>query len=77
MSIINVSSAAGLMSALTNARGGETIVLASGNYGDLNLSSRTFASAVTIKSADPGDPAKIGGVQSGQCREPDLGRHQV
>jgi hypothetical protein len=53
---VNVSSAAELKAALDNATGGEVILLAAGNYGDL-ISNHTFASEVTILSADPNDPA--------------------
>ena len=63
-STITVSSAAELMTALAGATGGETILLTAGNYGDLNLWSQKqpfvhFASEVTIKSADPGNPASF------------------
>ena len=49
---INVANASELNNALSNATGGETILLASGNYGTLNLNGSQFASTVTIKSAD-------------------------
>jgi PKD repeat protein len=57
-----VSSSAELYSALAKATGGETILLAEGNYGGLGLSKYspfdvTFASNVTIKSADADNPA--------------------
>ena len=61
-STIAVSTASELMSALAGATGGETILLAAGNYGDLNLWNvrqpfAKFASEVTIKSANSSDPA--------------------
>ena len=61
---IFVSSADELMTALTNATGGESILLAPGDYGDLSLYDARqpfvkFASEVTIRSADPDDPAVI------------------
>lgn len=45
---INVSSAAGLLSALAAATGGETIQLAPGNYGDLVVRDKQFAQDVTL-----------------------------
>ena len=69
-STIGVSSSAGLMSALASATAGTTILLAPGNYGALNLDSATqpwskFAGEVTIKSADPTNPAVFSGQQYG------------
>ncbi len=63
---ITVSSLAGLYSALANAKGGETIKLAGGDYGTLTLSAKsgfdiTFPSNVTITSANPLNPASFGG----------------
>ncbi len=59
---ITVFSSEELLSTLAKATGGETILLAAGDYGELNLydgaqSFVKFASEVTIKSADPEDPA--------------------
>ena len=51
MAIINVSNSAQPASALSAARGGETIYLANGSYGDLTIS-QNYASNITIKSAD-------------------------
>lgn len=51
--IINVANAAQLASAIASARGGETILLAPGNYGALTIKGRMLADTVTIKSADP------------------------
>ena len=70
---IYVSSAAELQSALASATAGTTILLASGNYGDLNLYSARqpwaqFAGEVTIKSADA-DTSRdvhVGGAERGQ-----------
>lgn len=50
---LNVSNASQLASAIASATGGETIVLANGYYGALNIS-RDFASNVTIQSANQG-----------------------
>lgn len=55
---ITVTSAAELNQALSQAKGGETILLAAGDYGALNLSAN-YASTVTIKSADANAPATI------------------
>lgn len=65
---ITVSNAAELRVALASASGGDTIKLAAGNYGDLTLIDGkkgvdvSFASNVTITSADPGNPAVITGL---------------
>ena len=64
---VTVSSTAALYAALANAQGGETIKLAAGNYGDFNLSAKsgfdiTFASNVTITSADPAHAASFIGI---------------
>jgi len=50
MTIVSVSGAAQLTAALNSARGGDTIQLASGDYGSLVLDGRTFSSDVTITS---------------------------
>ncbi|WP_170553976.1 right-handed parallel beta-helix repeat-containing protein, partial [Ruegeria atlantica] len=55
---ITVTSAAELNQALSQATGGETILLAAGDYGALNLGAK-YASSVTIKSADANAPATI------------------
>ena len=64
---ITVSTLAGLYNALAHATGGETILLAAGDYGKLSLMTKsgfdiTFPSNVTIKSADPGHPASFSGM---------------
>ncbi|WP_212751919.1 right-handed parallel beta-helix repeat-containing protein [Roseovarius arcticus] len=50
--IINVSNATELKTALAAATGGETVILAAGDYGKLSISGTQFASNVTLKSAD-------------------------
>ncbi|MGR3762374.1 right-handed parallel beta-helix repeat-containing protein (plasmid) [Roseobacteraceae bacterium NS-SX3] len=55
---ISVSSAAELDQALASATGGETILLAAGNYGGLTLR-KQFSSEVTIKAADPAAMATL------------------
>lgn len=64
---ITVSTLSGLYSALAKATGGETILLAGGDYGKLALGTKsgfdiTFPSNVTIKSADTGNPAVFSGM---------------
>jgi pectate lyase len=59
MATIVVNSTAGLSSALNSAQGGDVIQLASGVYSDLSLKGLTFASNVTITSADAAKPAVI------------------
>ncbi len=54
---ISVASAAQLVAAVKTARGGDTIVLASGNYGDVGLGNLRADGLVTIKSADPANEA--------------------
>ena len=56
---ITVTSAAELNQALSQATGGETILLAAGNYGKLSLNGKQFSSNVTIKSADPNASASF------------------
>jgi Ca2+-binding RTX toxin-like protein len=56
MTTINVSNAAQLQSAIASATGGDTISLAAGNYGDVNIN-KAFASDVTITSQSAGSPA--------------------
>lgn len=52
-----VSNAAELAAALDKAKAGSTIILKAGNYGDFGYSSKSFASAVTLKSDESGKPA--------------------
>lgn len=55
----NAATAAQLTSALKTAKGGDTILLAPGNYGAVALNNFKFASAVTIKSANPSADAVL------------------
>lgn len=57
MATITVSNSAQLTSALKQAAGGDTIQLATGNYGDFSFSGKTFSSEVTIISQDASKPA--------------------
>lgn len=65
MAMITVSSKEQLYDALSTATGGDTILLAEGNYGVVKLGTGVgsvdtrYDSAVTIKSADPDAPAVI------------------
>ncbi len=64
---IRVTNAAELTQALAAATGGETIVLAAGNYGRLAMIDSLsvefdFASNVTIRSEDPAAPAVVTGL---------------
>ena len=54
---ITVTNAANLVRALRAARGGETILLAPGSYGDVSLSGMRPLSTVTIRSADADNDA--------------------
>ena len=57
--ITNVANTAELMAALATASGGDTIDLASGNYGSANFDGFTFSDYVTITSADGNRGAKF------------------
>ena len=57
MTTTTVTSSAQLLRVLRTAIGGETILLAPGNYGDVSLSSVRPGSRVTIRSADPDNDA--------------------
>ncbi|NOE28417.1 right-handed parallel beta-helix repeat-containing protein [Ruegeria sp. HKCCD6157] len=64
---ITVTSAAELNQALSQATGGETILLAAGDYGKLSLNGTQFSSNVTIKSADPSAIASFSAVNLNQA----------
>ena len=57
MATFTVSTSAQLTTALSQASGGDTVVLASGNYGDFSFSGKTFSSTLTIVSQDATKPA--------------------
>ncbi|MCB6180123.1 right-handed parallel beta-helix repeat-containing protein [Rhodobacter sp. Har01] len=59
MTVFSVSTAAALKTALSTAKGGDTIKLASGNYGSVALTNLKYASDVTITSADGNQGAKF------------------
>jgi len=78
--IINVANAAQLSAAIQSARGGETILLAAGNYGALTIKNLAMASTVTIKSADPAHDAVISDLRvsnSSNFRFEDIDLHRV
>ena len=58
MANFNVSNSSQLMSALSSAKAGDTILLADGNYGNVDLSEYQFNDYVTITSAN-GDKGAI------------------
>lgn len=60
---IAIASAKELARALEKAQGGETFVLAPGNYGHLRIDDLEFDRAVTIRSADPMNLAKFSGLE--------------
>lgn len=67
MANLTVSNLTQLYSALASCKGGETILLSGGDYGDMTLNLQTkfnfkFPSDVTIKSADAGNPATFSSV---------------
>ena len=59
MTTIIVSNAAGLSAALSSAKGGDIIKLASGDYGDFTIKGKIFATDVTITSASTTSPAEF------------------
>jgi Right handed beta helix region len=61
MATINVSDASGLATAMAQAKAGDTILLASGNYGAFSTGN-DYSSSVTIKSASAGSPATFSSV---------------
>ena len=63
--ITTVSSSATLLTAIQNAKPGDTIALVAGSYSTLSLTNVNIAGTVTITSADPGHPAVIAGVSVG------------
>ena len=61
MATISVTNTSELNTAMAQANAGDTILLASGNYGAFS-SGNDYASAVTIKSANAGSPATFSSV---------------
>ena len=50
---ISVTSRAQLLSAIENAKGGATIMLADGYYGNLDINNKTYNSQIKILSENP------------------------
>lgn len=59
MSNINVSTTAGLLTALKTAKAGDTISLAAGNYASVDIRNINIAGNVTIQSANGSKPAVL------------------
>lgn len=59
MTVTTVASAAALNAALKSAQAGDTVLLAPGTYSAVAANGLTFATAVTVASADPANPAVI------------------
>lgn len=59
MADILVMNVAGLNAAISAAKAGDTIKLAPGNYGDITINSKNYATDVTIKSLDANNPAEF------------------
>lgn len=55
-----IENASQLAAAIKAAKGGDTLTLAPGNYGALDLRDLSFSPPITIVSADPRDPAVFG-----------------
>lgn len=55
--VYNVSTLEELTAALSQASGNDVIELAPGHYGDLNFGKLSYDSTVTVRSANPDDPA--------------------
>lgn len=69
--LFSVATAGELRSALVAARAGDTILLAPGHYGNLNLQAGTFryeGGFVNIRSADPRNRARFGQMLLGTSR---------
>lgn len=59
MAIVNVKNAKELQSAITKAKGGDTIALAPGDYGNVVIKNRAFSGQVTIVSQEADNPAHV------------------
>jgi hypothetical protein len=62
MTIFSVTNATQLQTALGTAIGGDTIVLASGNYGNVSIYNRNYASTVTIQTGNWTNRAHLDGL---------------
>lgn len=68
MAVFNVASAQQLTTALSQAHGGDTILLAGGNYGDFAAASLKYSSNVTIQSASASNPATFNSFHLTSCQ---------
>lgn len=57
MATFTVNNASELTTALRSASGGDEIVLGAGDYGTFDFNGYNYADYVTVRSADPDDPA--------------------
>jgi hypothetical protein len=55
----NVSTRAGLADAIARVSGGDRIILASGNYGNVDIRNKTWSTDVMLASASSANPARI------------------
>ena len=62
MTTTTVSTTSGLLAALATASAGDTVLLASGTYANVNISNLNFSGQVNIQSADTSNPATITGL---------------
>jgi parallel beta-helix repeat protein len=62
MTVFRAANTIELQSFLAKASSGDTILLAPGSYGDVSFRKLLFDSAVTIKSADPANPATFNSI---------------
>lgn len=62
MTVVSIANRQELVAALNHAAGGETFVLAAGNYGDIDIRNRHYAAAITIQSASDANLAKFSGI---------------
>ena len=66
MTTVTVSTSAGLLSALSTAHAGDTILLASGTYSAININQFHFTGTVNITSASATSPAVINALDVNQ-----------
>src|SRR6185312_160234 len=68
MTVFNVSNAQQLTTAMSQAHGGDTILLAGGNYGDVSVGSLNYSSNVTIQSASQSNLAVFNSFHLTNCQ---------
>lgn len=62
MTVYSVSNASELQAAMASVIGGDRVVLASGDYGNLQIINKNYASNVTIEAAAGASPAHLDGL---------------